>query len=821
MFCNLHQSNRIGMFATVVVAGLFSVTLHADEPVPQAASADDLAFFEKQVRPLLVQRCFECHSADAKSVKGGLRLDHTDGWLAGGDSGQAVIPGKPEESLLVETVHYAGEMKMPPSGKLPEQEIAILVEWVRRGAPAPQKAASHKGMALKPAGDVANWAEARKFWAFRQIDRPARPAVREASWPRGAIDHFVLNRLEQEGFVPAGDADPVTLRRRLAFDLTGLPPTGLAESLSYDECVDRLLAAPEFGEHWARHWLDLVCFADTIDSAQMPLAHAWRYRDYVIESLNADKPFDQFIREQLAGDLLPAASDSQRREQIIATGFLALGPWALAEQDKERLRMDIVDHQINLIGRTFLGLSLECARCHSHKFDPIPHRDYYALAGIFGSGEVIRGLWRSNLSAPVLAELPETDDEREARLAAMPEWEAEFTAAETRRRELQEAHERLLVATPTDAVQISAAKKALDEQDATVRFINFQLPSVPLAHAFAEAPTPADCRINRRGDPNNLGDAVPRGFLTIVATSPMTIPPHSSGRLELAEWLVAPENPLTPRVLANRVWQHLNGEGLVRSVDYFGVLGERPSHPELLDHLATRFREERWSLKQLIREIVLSRTYRLAAVGPGAQTARDPENRLLWRANRRRLTGEMLRDTLLLAAGELSDTRGGPALRLDIRENLSPGDPVNPPTVNSTMKLTDEHLRRRTIYLPLFRQDQNLSGELEVLAQFDFPSTSLITGHRAQTSVPTQSLFLMNSPFILKRSDAIARRVLLQESAEPALRIDFLWNQLLSREPTPAEMTIALNALGDSPATDDWTTLARSLIATNSFLFRD
>ncbi|MGH6891661.1 MAG: DUF1549 domain-containing protein, partial [Dongiaceae bacterium] len=741
---------------TLTVLLIFATLLLAPPAALHAAQANDrgVAYFREWIEPLLRENCYKCHSHEAEKIKGALVLDSRQGWADGGDSGPAILPGDPGKSLLLEMVsHPDNDARMPPAPekRLAAEDIERLRRWISLGAPDPRTSAS-PALAEK-------LEQGRRHWAYQPLAHVKPPAGPDGSDPAvvSPIDRFVQAKLATEGLRQAREADRHTLLRRVTLDLTGLPPT-LEEIAQFtaDErpdafvrVVDRLLASPEFGVHWARHWLDLACYADTVDSAQMPMREAWRYRDYVVDSFNRDKPLDRFITEQLAGDLLPAADAAQRREQLIAVGFLAIGPWFLSEQDKEQLRMDVVDHQIMRVGRVFLGMTLDCARCHDHKFDPITTRDYYAMAGIFGSTETLRGRLRSNLSGVALSPIPETESERALREAAFGPYREQMTEAGKKLEDLRARHERAkaeLAACPPDAGEkrqeleaaVAATKKELDEQDGVVRLLDYHQPAPPETYAVCDVPGPADGRINLRGSPRNLGPAVPRGFIAVIANEHPSIAPKQSGRLELARWLTAADQPVTPRVLANRIWHHLIGAGIVRSVDYFGVRGDRPTHPELLDYLATRLQtDQRWRLKAFIREIVLSQTYRMASSHDEAAAARDPENKLLWRAHRRRLDAEMLRDALLAASGKLSHERGGEAMPLRVKGNLKPGDPINPPTVPN-LKLSPEQLARRTLYLPIFRAAHR--GDMAVLGLFDFPSPAEPTGARRVTAVPTQSL---------------------------------------------------------------------------------
>lgn len=804
----------------------------------ESESARGQALFKDSIEPLLRKNCYECHSHDAKKIKGGLVLDSRNGWAEGGDTGPAIVPGKPEESLLLEALSYKDpDLQMPPDDKkLADSDIEKFREWIALGAPDSRTGA-------RPNAAV-RFEEGRKFWAYQPLQHAVPKGVSSTTASVGAtIDAFVQEKLAAAGLSAVGAADRHTLLRRVTFDLTGLPPTpeeiaafvADARPDAFERVVDRLLDSPAYGEQWARHWLDLACYADTIDSAQMPMREAWRYRDYVVAALNQDKPLDRFITEQLAGDLLPAANDAQRREQLIALGFLAIGPWSLAEQDKEQLRMDIVDHQVMRVGRVFLGMTLDCARCHDHKFDPITLKDYYGLAGIFDSTRTLADeLWRSNLSKPLEVPLPETAEEKARREAAAGPYareEAEAAKELTRLQADYDAAEKELARCEEGKCEdhqaaLAQAKKALDEQDKVVRLLEYHRPAPLVTSAVGEGPKPADGRINIRGNANNLGAVVPRGFVAVLNPPVPQIPAGQSGRLELARWLTSRDQPLTARVLANRVWHHLLGAGLVRSVDYFGERGDRPTHPELLDYLALRLRDQGWSLKRFIREIVSSHTYQLASTDNAVAAQRDPENQLLWRAHRRRLDAEMLRDSLLAVSGTLSQERGGEALMLRVKGNLSAGDLVNPPTVPSgALKLTPEQLARRTLYLPIFRADQPKNTDL--LNLFDFPSPAEVAGARRATAVPTQSLYLLNAPFLKEQAKLLAARV-LGEAADDTTRIERLWLLACGRPPTAGERTAVQSALddwnGDAPTEarrqETWSRLCHALLGSSAFLYR-
>jgi hypothetical protein len=951
---------RFYSLALPLLGAFLPCLLPAAEP-----ASEGLDFFEKKIRPLLAEQCFECHSAD-KKVKGGLRLDSRDGWIKGGESGPALIPGKPEESRLIRAVRYAdADLQMPPKRRLASDQIAALEKWVKLGAPDPRTNAAP--LAVKKVGMTL--AEGRQFWAYQPVRSGVVPAVKDALWPRGDLDRFILARIESKGIKPAPDADRATLVRRVYFDLTGLPPTPeQVEEFVNDSAagadarlVDRLLASPHFGERWGRHWLDVARFAESITLRGFILKEAWRYRDYVIDSFNADRPFDQFIREQIAGDLLPAGSFADNRRQLTATAFLVLGNTNLEEQDKKQLEMDVVDEQIDVISKAFLAQTVTCARCHDHKFDPIPTHDYYALAGIFKG---TRTLEHSNVSKWIEASLPVEPQEEavykehEAALAALQariksakesvkpvvkdtstakpvrialadlpgivvddakakrvgDWTASKAVAhfigdgylhdgnagkgqktltfqpELPRAGLYEVRLSYIAgknradAVPVtifsadgektlpinqqeppafdghfvslgqyrfeqngagfviisnegtkgivgaDAVQFilvengasakvaattsdggkKAAASAPEKADA-VKELEAQLkrlteagPKRPQFMTVRDEPAGGDIPIHIRGSVHNLGEKVPRGFLQVASfkASP-AIPATQSGRRELADWVAGADNPLTARVFVNRAWHWLFGAGLVRTPDNFGTTGGIPSHPELLDHLAAQFVKEKWSVKKLVRAMVLSRTYQLAALADHRPLAADPENHLMSHANRRRLDAECLHDAMLSTAGGLDLTLGGATLK--------PGT-----SADYGYKHTGA---RRAVYAPVLR---NALPELFEL--FDFADPSVVTGRRNTSTVAPQALFLMNHPFVLEQSRAVAQRLLAEKLPDDAARVVRAYRLALGRPPTDAERQIALRhvaAGGADPARqrEAWAQVCQALFASPGFRY--
>jgi mono/diheme cytochrome c family protein len=764
-----------------------------------AAQDPKLEFFEKQVRPILVTQCYACHGPKAKIAQGGLRVDYREALLRGGHSGAAVVPGNANESRLIQAVRHTVKPSMPPWGKLKPEQITALEQWVAQGAVWPDEAVPVE--ATSAAGP-----DRRAHWAWQPVRDPAPPA---GPADLSEIDRFLHSGLLQKKLSPNPPADPATLLRRLSLDLTGLPPSREAmqafvadpSPAAYARVVDQLLASPEFGERWGRHWLDVTYYGDTLDAA-IPATDAWRYRDYVIRSFNTDKPVNRFIREQIAGDLLPHPNGLEQREQIIATGYLALGPWALVQADKEQLRMDVIDLQIDAIGKGMLGLTLSCARCHDHKFDPVAQKEYFGLAGILGSTRTIHGKVRE---AGVFSDvwkrpLYETPEEIAARERKSKAYEEEIATLDARIATL--GRQKLLVA--------------------------FNQPKQPFAHAVDDVEAPADCKINIRGNAHQLAEVTPRTFVQVAMFGSSAPQWQGSGRLELANWIAADRNPLTARVYVNRVWQHLFGAGIVRSADNFGLRGELPTHPELLDHLATTFLRSGWSTKQLVRRLVLTRAYQMSSSASAQAEAADPENRLLWRMNRRRLDAESIRDGILMLAGRLDRTRGGPTLPLHSLDTFSPeGGKVNPPTMRVAGALP-EHVRyRRTIYLPVYRGSPVL--ELDLMSLFDAASNAQVTATRNSAVIPTQALYLLNSPWVGEQAQQLARTLPGDLAFLSRERARWLIETVYGRPAREKELDRALDFVaeaeqsakkGAEAAVESWTQLIQSLLISNEFLFR-
>lgn len=706
-------------FAAVgVVALIPGIAAGAGPPAGQ------LDFFEQKIRPVLVEHCYKCHSAAAKKVRGGLLLDSRDGIRRGGDSGKpAVVPGDPEGSLLLKALRYE-DVQMPPAGRLPERVIADFVAWIKQGAADPREGAAVAGRRI----DVE---VGKRFWAFKPPHRHAVPVPRNNDWARRTIDYFLLARLEQAGLKPNPPADRRTWLRRVTFDLIGLPPTPEEVEAFIDDqkpdaherVVERLLASPRYGERWARVWLDVARYAEDQahivgNDQSLYYPNAYLYRDWVIRTLNADMPYDRFIRLQLAADLLEEGDPANPA----ALGFLGLGP-KYYSRNMLAVMADEWEDRVDVVGRGLLGLTVACARCHDHKYDPIPTEDYYALAGVFAATKMF--------NRPL-------DAARERK----PDGEAK---------------------QPKDALHVVREGK------------------------------PGDLTVFVRGDVETKGPAVPRHFLRVLCAGEPQPFRLGSGRLELAGAITSRDNPLTARVIVNRVWGQLFGRGLVGTPSNFGALGERPSHPELLDDLAVRFMDAGWSLKWLQREIVLSAAYRQSSQADAAQRASDPENRLLGRMSRRRLSVEAWRDALL-AAGRLDDRLGGPS--------TDPADPQN---------------RRRTVYSRISRLSIN-----PLLALFDFPDPNLHADRRVETTTPLQKLFVMNNPFMVRQAEALAHRLTAEVGDDPHEFTRRAYVLLYARPASDAELRLGtefLRAGVDKSARRRQ--YAHVLLAANEMLYLD
>ncbi len=774
-------------------------TLQAAEPSAPAITPADRDFFEKKVRPLLVAECQKCHSTQAKKQRGGLLLDSRSALLKGGDSGPAVIAGQPDKSLLIRAVHYRDvRLQMPPTGKLASHQLAVLEEWVRRGVPFPES-----GPAVAARQGIIDLEKGRQFWSFQPPKTVSLPTVRQRDWPRQRIDWFVLAELEKHKLSPSAPASRRTFIRRVTFDLTGLPPTPeeveafvsdpVADAPS--RLVERLLASPGHGERWGRFWLDLVRYCDVPEPWAEVKGSPWLYRDWVVRACNEDMPYNRFVQLQLAADLMPDARPSDRA----ALGFLGLSPtyWKELKLDHNVIKTVVAEEweeRIEALSGTFLGLTVACARCHDHKFDPISTQDYYALAGVLAS---IRTADRPLLSAANAAVVRQAQGK-------IQELQKEIDKLQAKKPVPDEARERI---------------KELKEQIEQVRKTtpNFDSPLAPVIedaslHVLADGPhrtrleyrsgVAQDVAVQVRGNPTSEGPVVPRRFLAVL--SPGTPKPFTqgSGRLELSAALVHEGAPLLARVIVNRVWKHHFGAALVDTLSDFGAQGSRPTHPELLDDLAARFVQNGWSLKWLHREIVLSATYQQAVAPtvntPGSPGAVDPDNRLLWRMNRRRLEIEAWRDAMLAVAGALKRDLGGPPKDLGQAGN-----------------------QRRTLYGLVKRRELN-----DLLRLHDVPDATTHSPGRIPTITPLQQLFTLNGPFLQQQAAALVGRLEREVPGGDEQKVQRAYRLLFGRPATDRQVKLALAFLTKGAAdkaerASRWQQYAQALLGSNEFLFVD
>ena len=789
---------RRSLALVVLLSGIASSSLTAQSM--EAPSDRDIAFFESKIRPILIENCFNCHASDAERIRGGLVLDSREGWVIGGISGPAVVPGDPDASLLIESVRWHDEdFQMPPKRKLSDGDIHLLEEWVRRGAPDPRVTVTLDADAAHalavPGGGVSKEA-GRDHWAFQPVRDQGPPEVRNQRWPETEIDHHVLAGLEANQLTPAPDASREDLIRRLSFDIRGIQPdpdeirsfVTDRSSDAYERLVDGFLASPAYGERWGRHWMDVARYAESSGKeTDLPYPFAWRYRDWVIKSLNRDIPYDDFIRNQIAGDLLPVHSVEGASDQLIATGYLAVGSKSHQERNRRQFVLDVADEQIDAITQGMLGLTVSCARCHDHKYDPISQKDYYQLAGVFLSTEPLFGGSQTNRSmASDLYTLPKLP----GITLGMPIPEAVYQRVANAADRTEETADRLRERVQSegrgsDAVQML---RNINNRLATIhelldRYNPDGSPTEAMRSAMGgRERTPSyDANLLVRGELDQPADLIPRGVPPIANLQDPILIESGSGRLEFAEWIASAENPLTSRVMVNRIWLHLFGSGLVTSTENFGLEGKKPTHPELLDHLASRFVLNDWSMKAMIREIVLSRTYRMSSRASSAGMQADPENELHWRMTPRRLEGEAIRDAILLASGNLESEppSGSPvawtAGRSSTISSLAPYLLVN----------------NRSVYLPLLR-----GSVPEFLDTFDAAEPSFVTGDRDETSVPSQALYLLNDPWVMDQADSMAL-ALLEMKATDVERVETAFMRTLGREPTSAEQSAIRSFFAD------------------------
>ena len=742
----VHSSIFAG-FKVVTALGWLTASATAAEPTKA-----QLDFFEAKIRPILADNCYKCHSAEQGKSKGDLTLDTREGWSKGGKTGPAIVPGYADKSRLIQAVRYTdADLQMPPKGeKLSDQQIADLTAWVKMGAPDPR--AGGKAIAKKYGSSDA----AKAHWAFQPVAKPAPPSVKQADWPASPIDNFILAALEEKGMKPSAPTDKRTLIRRATFDLTGLPPSPAEvkaflednSELAFAKVIDRLLASSQYGERWGRFWLDTARYSDTkgevkknVEDWRYPFA--WTYRDYVIKAFNADKPYDQFIIEQIAADKLPLGAD---KSALAAMGFLTLGARFNGNVQ------DVINDRIDVVTKGTLALTVTCARCHDHMFDPIPTQDYYSLHGVFASSMEPR-------EEPII---------KPAQGSAHADY--------------QRQHDALAKELSASQAAVKGAKDNKDKRKTRIQLVKIEgkLNQLDMTHPGAptramilqDRPRTADSPVFIRGEAENKGEVVPRRFLEVLSGPNREPFRNGSGRLELAQAIVSKSNPLTARVMVNRIWMHHFGEGFVTTPDDFGTQSTPPSHPALLDYLASRFMEDDWSIKKMHKLIMLSTVYQQSSAGHARYAQIDPGNRLLWRANVRRLEFEALRDSLLALGGKLDLKQGG--------------QPVN---------LTSEPFStRRTIYGEIDR-----SNVPEVFNQFDFANPDITTGKRYETTVPQQSLYLMNSPLVVEQAKNLITRRDFGALNSIESRVGLLYELIFQRPPSEVETRLGMEFLQEKP----------------------
>ena len=834
----------------------------------QTMSEEDQAkFFETKIRPVLVRECYGCHSSQSGQARGGLLLDTRESSHAGGDSGPAVVPGSLDESLIISSLEYE-DYRMPPGGKLSANIIRDFRTWVENGAFDPRELEIQEVQSEISTKDIER---GREFWSFVSVQKLEPPTVDASDWAASTIDRFVLAKFQEEGIQPAADADPLTLLRRLALDLTGVPASDslrkrfLEKYESNSEhaieyLVDSLLASESFGERWGRHWLDVARYAESSGKeVNMTYPHAWRYRDYVIDSFNDDRPYDEFLRQQIAGDLLPIGrgpdAKDQWSENLVATGFLAIGTKTLTERNGRQFDLDLVDEQIDVLGSVVLGVSVACARCHDHKFDPIPQADYYALAGIFQSTDTYYGTLKSqqNRRPTSLITLPSRDSKSyepaisRDQLQSLKDQlaDAESSLAEALRARRQGNQQKSNKMEPMKTV-LSVARASGLAGFLRAKINSYAEDGTPLALAMGvqDSDTIEDTRLLVRGEFDKPADVIPRGFPQVLTDQPASLPENSSGRRELAQWLTDPKHPLTARVMANRVWGYLLGQGIVTSTNNFGSTGATPTHPELLDYLASQFVQNGWSVKKLIREIATSRVYRLSSEYDEANYLADPDNQLLWRHQPRRLEAEVIRDCMLAMGGQLDQNRpqrslvadAGPAI---VREGaLNTGS--SPDMASESMKNRSERRRRgseadsksvrlkqvrfdvgsnhRSIYLPILR-DQ-VTRAMNVL---DFADPNRPVGEREESNTPDQGLYFLNNPLVIEQSKSLAKKIASAPEAKSISdKLQLAFESIYGRPADRKELRVARNfctTMRNEPIEKQLSMFCQALFASAEFRY--
>lgn len=804
---------------------------HAFEDDPTNLSPDAVQFFETKIRPVLAEKCYRCHSSDGQGVRGGLSVDNRDALLAGGESGPAIVPGNLEDSILWNAINHR-DYRMPPKSKLPDSVLEDFRKWIEMGAPDPRV---QTGVAIHSKVSADDISKGKEFWSFRAPKDISPRVTKFSTWAKSTVDRYVAQGWDDNDLTPAEDTDATTLLRRIYIDLVGLPPSSeehdsfvrsfkSSPETAISNVVDELLERPQFGERWGRHWLDVARYAEsTGKEVEMTFPHAWRYRDYVIDSFNADKPYDRFIQEQIAGDLLPAKTDAQWQENLIATGFLALGPKSLAEQNPRQFQADLIDEQIDTTTRVLLGVSVACARCHDHKFDPIPQSDYYALAGLFQSTTTLYGGNRSqrNRQPSNLIILPIEDNAKtdkpisKSELAELKsqlkEVEAQYEEARRVQRNPALAKDKTPGGRPS-FLNVAILDQAIAMLTNKINSVDSDGKPISMCMGVQDADKIRSARLLVRGEIDQPAQEVERGFVQVLSNQPVKLSDKSSGRLEFAKWIASNDNPLTAKVMVNRIWQHLIGKAIVREPDNFGFSGPAPTHPELLDHLALDFMNNKWSIKHTIRSIVNSRVYRLSSKHDPERLEADPDNLHVARANVRRLDAESMRDAMLAIGGQIDLNRPRASVIASFGQvAMGPNGPVSIPPAAISMILDKDKsgaagaaglralggLRNasanpfevpsyfRSVYLPIARN--TLPRALDV---FDFAEPSLVVGTRESSNTPDQALYMLNNPFVLEQSDALARRI-MKLSSNPIDRAGKAFNLVYGRAATEAELRSA------------------------------
>ncbi len=824
----------------LVLLALDTAARAEEKPPVAKPTPEGIEFFEKKIRPVLVKHCYSCHGADPKKLKGKLALNTREGVLTGGVSGPVIVPGKPEMSLLIEAVRGAGPFpKMPPDAKLKPEEIADLEAWVKMGAPDPRDGGTR--------ANKIDFEKAKEFWSFKPVVRPEIPKVSrepKASVPANPIDNFIQAKLEAKRLIPAPLADKRTLIRRATYDLTGLPPTPEESDAflkdktpeAFAKVVDRLLASPAYGERWGRHWLDVVRYADTAgDNSDYPIPQMYRYRNWVIDAFNRDLPYDEFVRQQIAGDLLSSTNEADRSAKLIATGYLANTKRFGSYEDERYPWYLTYEDQIDNLGRTYLGLTVACARCHDHKFDPISQTDYYALYGFFSSTRYPRpGIELDKVQRDFVPLAPPDQiatftKDRDAKLK---EFNDRLKALDAEKKLSEKAiieAEKLKDEAERKA-KIAELNKALDGFKGKIKAVqkeseDFARKPLPFetVYAVAEGKTEGKRKVGNacvqlKGDPERLGPEVPRHFPSVLGGQ--TLPPDAkgSGRLELANWIADPKNPLTARVMVNRIWQGHFGKGLVRTPSNFGVLGQPPTHPELLDYLASHFVGNKWSVKSMHRLIMLSRTYQQSIREDDANAKIDVANDYQWRCDKRRLDAESIRDTLLAVAGNLDRAPGG--------AHPFPEQKSWNFTQHSPFKAVYD-TNKRSVYVMTQRFQRH-----PFFAMFDGADTNTSTDRRLVSTTPLQALYLMNDPFVHEQATKFAKRV-RDEGKTGEDRVNRASLLLYGRLPTAeegkamrdylAKVSEKLLASGHTQQVPvmAWESLARAMFLSNEFVYLD